>query len=367
MILVSSISFSQSDCSEVLLLAGRNVSSQTRTASILKSVYDKYCSSENINNSNEFNADINILKKVGISLGSGSQKQKKEQMCKIYESKYQSFEYETGFESRVVVDAIQAWKECQGLTDVEFNLTKANDIYTIGAKALTTKDVKIEGLNFNPLELKVRAKVEGVYQEIDPGFEYELKGDNHFSINIERIKQTDEGNNYYPKSGIIVITNVGDYPVIFPKEGLPKYQWLSEIDSQMKLLQSELKYLKENSLLRDDIIFGISNYSARDQDKTFTTTNLLTQSNDKGKNKTFWYNLDGKAVVDFDKNTIYNVWANIMVKGKKDFANQNFILQNKYIGEFEAGKEHELLKLGSRFSNGESLGGISIMFFAIKK
>lgn len=360
---------SQSDCSEVLLLAGRNVSSQTKTTLVLKYVYDKYCSSDKISDSNSFNADVNILKKVGISLGGGTQKQQKNEMCKIYESKYQKFGSFSTYESMVVEEAIQAWKECKGLKDVEFNLTQANDIYTIQAKALTAKPVVIKGVKYKDAELIVTANLNGKTENVGSDFIYTLKDDEWFSFDIERKLMVSESDDkYYPKSGIILKTDKGNYPVIFPKEGKPEYNWVSEIDFELKQLISKVSHLQNSTLKRDDILFGVSNYySKNNQNKTFTTTNLLTHSDKTGQNKVYWYDVNGNSKDNFADGETYNVWANIMVRGKKNFEQQNFNLTNKYLGEFVVGNEHEVLKLGTQFSSGEKIGNISIMFFAIKK
>lgn len=140
-----------------------------------------------------------------------------------------------------------------------------------------------------------------------------------------------------------------------------------DLESKVESIQESLGDLDKATLKREDILYGISRYySTNDQDKTLTTTYLFKHSNENGKNKVYWYNADG-GVKNFIDGDVYSVWANIMVRGKKSFEEQNLYLVNEYIGEFEVGKKHKPLKLGESFSNGERMGDVSIMFFAIKK
>ena len=245
----SSIS-GQQKCSDVLLLASRNVSNQTTKSHVAKQVYDYL----KTNDKSTFDADLGLAK-LGLTAGLTMEEMK--DMEKHYDSKYKSIYESSQSSSTVVIDAIQAWRDCIKFANVgwEMEARETGEKFVVGFRNIKRANMDINGVVYNKDDCKCTAVLDdGLREEVNGDTKFTLDTEDWWSIICDRINTGDEANENFEEVNFIVTTTRGNFTLTLPAKSKPRHDWLMDLENTIESLETTIQNnLSEINNLKSEI------------------------------------------------------------------------------------------------------------------
>ncbi len=233
---------SQDNCVQVLLLASRDVESSKQKAAVAQMIYEM--KSSQYSSSAEASAGID---KIGFS-GSFS-KNDIENISSTNINDLTKDIINDQKSSIIVREAIDAWLECKRLSNngVIIRPQVLDESFTIDF-IRESRDVIIEGVNYNPKNCECSARVNGTTPEVvDENTTYTIDDPTAFNITCKRIGVQKESGIEYSSIEFIVPTSEGVFTMRIPSRIKPNHEWLHQVDSSLSQLSNKIESLSSST------------------------------------------------------------------------------------------------------------------------
>lgn len=241
---ISSSAYAQSfsHCESVYQSATRNISFTETSYSSLNTIYDQYCSSTGERKSGTTGVGVEaVVKSIPISFtGShASDEEKLTSFCKTYNSVRYTTTASSAYQDSVVNEALKSFNQC-------IDISRKNIVIEVSQPTGTTaafsfrfgSDVNYElqgvllGGNITCSSAfdsnDVRNVDETTHQKVSK----------NFSINCKRQPiDRSGGGKYYPKTSVILSSNVGPYTAVFPADEVLDIEYASALAARMATIE----------------------------------------------------------------------------------------------------------------------------------
>ncbi len=233
------------NCKDVL--SARSYSTETANIGLAVKIYEQNCQGSQSKKSSSLSVGLDtVIQSVPLkfNLGSGSGSERLSHFCKTFDSAYQGNESYFKNASDVAGDAASSWLSCMSFAakGISFKPSIASTQLVVDIARTNATPASVEGITYDEKLLSCTAPNTNATPgrtKVDESSVKDLT-ESYWTVTCRRIPQVQGDDSVYPKADISIGTTKGAFIMPIPPDASHPYQWSSEMQAKIRLLEERL-------------------------------------------------------------------------------------------------------------------------------